>query len=178
MPRVFFCQPAGSSLSPSATKCICSRTSQNLSRFANQTPGVYTTMDTRSAGQKLKQTRWQCQTEVLLSFPPFFDVFPSCVDVDSLPTNSQCPQNGCIQSNMPTNHVTEVWRGSWGGAVPESSRYLFERMETHRTGFCSCSGYVSFSQISRKSRGRHPTSVPLTMCEGNRMPRETEIPSP
>lgn len=137
MPRVFFCQPAGCSLSPSVTKCICSRTSQNLSRL----PWVYPTADTRSFGQKLRQTLWQCQAVVLLSFLSLFDIFPLfwCWQ----PANLQCPQNGCNQSNMPTKHVTQVGRGSREGPVMESSSYVFKRIETQRTGFCSCLDCIS-----------------------------------
>lgn len=140
---MFFCQPAGSSLSPSATKCICSRTSQNLSRFATQMPWVSPTAHARSVGQKLKQTLWQGQAVVLLSFFPTFGYLPLLFGCWQPANNSQCPQDGWFRSNTPTKPVAQVWTGSRQGPVTESSSSLFKRMETWRMGFCSCSDYVS-----------------------------------
>lgn len=76
MPRVFFCQPAGSSLFPWATKCICSGTSQNPSRAATEGSRACPSADTMSFGQQLKQTAVTTPDSGSLEVFLFFSIFP------------------------------------------------------------------------------------------------------
>lgn len=86
MPRGFLCQPAGSSLSPLVTKCICSRTSQNPSRLATEMPWGCPTTDTGSfwPGAKTNCCDHDRQWFSWDIFLIFFFVFHSYLDFDSL----------------------------------------------------------------------------------------------